>query len=361
MSLEEIKADTAAYVERRTTVEHMYQDAMQGERPTPSDVSKERLELAVMGDPRTGERVPLTYGADPAEAAQLFHEFRDELQAVFDSEGITDAVVVQLGSGTSGWSTAPGKTGKAWTPASDVDFAIFSDQALEQARLLDVPINPKNQLGGKYTTLKNDAGARGFYETPLGRKLDGLARRWNERVYGQASAKEGFDFKLNLGDQPFTSAVPVVQMEIPVPLTTARSGSTRAIPIKGRSTYFGVPVEPPAMADRLPTKAVGRREFHITVLSPPEWAALTLEEQARLAQGAEISGVPRGRGIVRKEIGNMGGFQMTIEWPEAQAFRQSVRSGDGASLPDKDLHISLNGGIGDAILARDTASDIVGK
>lgn len=61
------------------------------------------------GDPKTGERIPLTYGSDPV-AKRLFDQFRGELQEVYNSEGITDAVVVQLGSGTTGWSSAPGKT-----------------------------------------------------------------------------------------------------------------------------------------------------------------------------------------------------------------------------------------------------------
>jgi hypothetical protein len=176
-------------------------------------VSQDRLELAAEGDPQTGERVPLTYSTNAEQATQLFHQFQSELSAVFESEGITDAKVVQLGSGTTGWSTAPGKTGKAWTPKSDVDFAIFSNQALEQAMKAGVPINPKNQQAGKYTTLKNSADGRGFYQaTSLGRKLDTLAKRWNERLYGDPDA-EGFDLKLNLSDVPFQSAVPVLTTE----------------------------------------------------------------------------------------------------------------------------------------------------
>lgn len=214
MSPEEIKADTAAYGERKATVARMYEEAMAGERTTPAGVSRERLQLAVKGDPKTGERVPLTYGADPAEAKQLFDQFRTELRAVLDSEGITDAVVVQLGSGTTGWSTAPGKTGKAWKASSDADFAIFSEQALELARQQGTPVNPKNQLGGKFTTLKNGAAGRGFYDTTLGKKLERLSLDWNLKIYGDPMA-EGFDFKLNLGDKPFSSGVPVTQRETP--------------------------------------------------------------------------------------------------------------------------------------------------
>ena len=216
MSPEEIKADTAAYGERKATVDRMYEEAMAGERPTPSGVSKERLQLAVKGDPRTGERIPLTYGSDPVEAKRLFDQFRGELQEVFNSEGVTDAVVVQLGSGSTGWSSAPGKTGKAWTPTSDVDFAIFSDQALAQAKSVNAPVNPKNQQSGKYTTIWNEpkTGAPGFHATALGEKLAKLSIRWNKIVFGDADA-EGFDFKLNLGSEPFVFAVPVIRPKGP--------------------------------------------------------------------------------------------------------------------------------------------------
>src|SRR5690606_35873875 len=118
-------------------------------------VTRERLRLAVEGDPATGERVPLTYAS-----IDQFHQFQAELRAVLESEGITDATVVQLGSGTTGWSTAPGKTGKPWSPKSDVDFAIFSNQALAQAMAVDAPVNPKNKQNGRYTTLKNSPADR---------------------------------------------------------------------------------------------------------------------------------------------------------------------------------------------------------
>lgn len=205
MSPEEAKADLEAFKARRAQVKAMYDQVMRGELEPPPGVTRERLRLAVEGDPATGERVPLTYAS-----IDQFHQFQAELRAVLESEGITDATVVQLGSGTTGWSTAPGKTGKPWSPKSDVDFAIFSNQALAQAMAVDAPVNPKNKQNGRYTTLKNSpADRKGFYDTPLGKKLEALAQRWNEIVYGDPNA-EGFDFKLNLGETPFESAVPII-------------------------------------------------------------------------------------------------------------------------------------------------------
>lgn len=313
------------------------------------NVTKERLELAAAGDPVTGDRVPLTYGTDPVEAKKLFHQFQDELRAVFDAEGITDAVVVQLGSGTTGWSTAPGKAGKAWTPKSDVDFAIFSDQALEQAMKVGAPINPKNTQAGKYTTIWNNPkdGSPGFGATSLGKRLQTLSKKWNKTVYGTEDV-DGFDFKMNLSDKVFRSAVPVMQLEMPRPLTTA-AGGTKVILLDGRSKFFGVPCEEPRMADRMPEQTIGRREFHITVLSPPELESLSTADKAKIVNGYVIPGQPRGRGMIRNNIGDFHGYQMEVDWPEAQEFRRSLTTGEGKPLGDKDFHVSLNGGIGDAI------------
>lgn len=347
MTPEAAAADRDAYATRVNTVAEMYDKAMAGEIATPNGVSKERLTQAVKGD-ADGERIPLTYGTDPAEAKRTFHQLQAELRALLDSEGITDAVIVQLGSGTTGWSTAPGKTGKAWSPKSDVDFAIFSDQILAQAKAIGAKINPKNKIGDQYTTIRNSKeGKHSFEYTRVGAKLKRLAQDWDRRIYGKEVA-DGFDFKINLQtDHPFRNAVPVVQMETPIPLTSSKAGGTHAIEIEGRSPYFGVPVQAPKMAGRLPVKSIGRREFHITVLSPPELAALPPAKRDELARGVDIPGQPRGRGMDRKDIGDMASFQMKVDWPEAQAFRQKL------GLGPKDLHVSLNGGIGKAIEARD--------
>lgn len=210
MTPEQRAAELEAFKGRRAQVKAMYDRVMRGEMEPPQGVTRERLRLAIEGDPETGERVPLTYGS-----VEQFHEFKAEVKAIFESEGITDATVVQLGSGTTGWSSAPGKTGKPWSTKSDVDFAIFSEQALAQAMQVDAPVNPKNQQDGLYTTLKNkpidETGIdkKGFYDTSLGKKLKALSRRWNEKIFGDQDA-EGFDFKLNLGTKAFDSAVPIL-------------------------------------------------------------------------------------------------------------------------------------------------------
>ena len=153
----------------------------------------------------TGERVPLNYASK-----EQFHEFEAEVKAIFESEGITDATVVQLGSGTTGWSSAPGKTGKPWSSKSDVDFAIFSEQALGQAMAVDAPVNPKNQQNGRYTTLKNGReGSRASTRRPSAGNFKPSPNDGTRRVYGDKDA-EGFDFKLNLGTKAFESAVPIM-------------------------------------------------------------------------------------------------------------------------------------------------------
>ena len=244
MTKKEIAEDLAAYMGRRDKVKELFAAAQSNPEFLPEGITLEHLELAVKGDPETGMRVPLNYAVrggeivnDPAEAAVLFANFKGEVEAVFASHGIDDAVVVQLGSGTTGWSTAPGKNSvppkeanpaktkdwvatpdktktKPWASQSDVDIAIFSDKALKQAMDLDVPINPKNQQAGKYTTLRNGRtkGRLGFYDTPLGKDLKALGERWDEKIYGQVDPDEPmFDFKLNLNsDEPFRSAVEVV-------------------------------------------------------------------------------------------------------------------------------------------------------
>ncbi|MBA3462162.1 MAG: hypothetical protein H0T46_19535, partial [Deltaproteobacteria bacterium] len=310
MTPEQAKADTDEYLKRKQEVDELYEGAMNGTVPMPAGVSKERLRLAVKGDPETGERVPLSYGADAEKATNLLHQFEAELKAVFDSENITDVVVVQVGSGTTGWSNAPGKTGKPFSNKSDVDFAIFSDQALEQAMKQNVPINDKNKVSGKYTTLANNPDAKkgrltGLHETSLGAKLKKLSRRWNQIVFNDPTF-DGFDLKLNLDtEKPFRSAVPVVQMETPVPITSPETSGTRAILVDGRSKFLGVPLKEPKMTNMIPEQTVGRREYHITVVTPPEYANLSAESRTMIESGVDIPGTPRGRNMAREDFNGM--------------------------------------------------------
>ena len=355
----EIKADKEAYAKRKGIAREMYEEAGLDPDLLPPGISHERLRLAVMGD-ETGQRIPLTYGADIDQAKKAFKELQADVKAAFEAEGITDAVVVQLGSGTTGWSTAPGKERKMWTPKSDVDFAIFSDQALVQAQKLNVPINPKNKQEGKYTTLKNKPeDGQGFYDTPLGKRLEKVAKKWNEKVYGDPDIEDGFDFKLNLqSDKPFKSAVPVMQAARPQikPVTPgATPTSTRAVAIPGAGDpYFGVTVADPRIV--LPP-TMGRREYHITVLSPPELKKVMDDPTLRaiLEAGGDIPGHPEPGHVGRHDIEQPNGqadypaYQLEVSWPEAQAFRAKL------GLPEKKFHVSLNGGVGKAVRARDAA------
>ncbi len=360
MTEDQIKTDKAEYARRKEIAKEMYEEAGLDPSKLPPGISYERLRLAVLGDPVTGQRVPLTYGADIDKAKKEFSELQADVKAAFEAEGITDAVVVQLGSGTTGWSTAPKKERKMWTPKSDVDFAIFSDQALVQAQKLDVPINPKNKQAGKYTTLKNKPeDGKGFYDTALGKRLDRVAKKWNERVYGDPDIEDGFDFKLNLESaKPFKSAVPVLQVARPEikPVTPGSTpSSVRAVEIPGAGDpYFGVTVADPRIV--LPP-TMGRREYHITVLSPPELKKVMDDPKLRdtLDSGKDIPGYPQPGQVGRHDIEQPNGqaaypaYQLEVSWPEAQALRARL------GLPPKQFHVSLNGGVGKAVRARDAA------
>lgn len=356
----EIKADKEAYGARKQIAREMYEQAGLDPDLLPPGISHERLRLAVIGDPVTGQRIPLNYGADIAQAKKTFAELQADVKAAFQAEGITDAVVVQLGSATTGWSTAPGKERKMWTPKSDVDFAIFSDQALVQAHKLNVPINPKNKQEGKFTTLKNKPeDGKGFYDTPLGKRLEKVAKKWNEKVYGDPDIEDGFDFKLNLQSaKPFKSAVPVLQaakLEIKPVTPGATASSTRAVQIPGAGDpYFGVTVADPRIV--LPP-TMGRREYHITVLSPPELKKVMDDPRLRsiLEAGADIPGQPQPGQVGRHDIEQPNGqaaypaYQLEVSWPEAQELRAKL------GLQSKQFHVSLNGGVGKAVRARDAA------
>ena len=207
---------------------------------------------------------------------------------------------------------------KPWAPTSDVDFAIFSDKALKQAMELDVPVNPKNKQAGQYTTLKNTpnekAGLSGFDETPLGKDLKALSKKWDQRVYGRVKPDDPqFDFKLNLqSDSPFRSAVPITQPKTPPiqALSSGSSGSTRVVPIEGRVDYLGVPVAQPHYI--LPPGTPSRREHHITILSPDEFASLPDGQRARVAAGIDISGAPQPGLVVSHPIGDFDAWQQKV-------------------------------------------------
>src|SRR5262249_16953337 len=129
----------------KTLNDRNYERVQRGQLKHPT-ATKERLRVAMEGD-SDGQRIPLTY-----EDRAQFDRFRAELANVFESEGITDATVVQIGSATQGWKGNPqkyidyiskGGTDEgwaeqgAWKPSSDTDFAVFSEQALVAAMRVD--------------------------------------------------------------------------------------------------------------------------------------------------------------------------------------------------------------------------------
>lgn len=192
--------------------------AVQEGSVTHPNATPARLKEAVVGL-ANGERIPLTF-----RDSNQFAAFRTELAAVFESEGITDATVVQIGSATTGWKGNPqkyldyktaGGTDEgwadfaAWKPTSDTDFAVFSEQALVHAHRVNAPAN------SKYGVFKNGqpategfpgSGQAGFYNSSLGQKLYRLAAKWNQEIYGTPEPFDGgFDFKLNMDTKPFTT------------------------------------------------------------------------------------------------------------------------------------------------------------
>lgn len=178
------------------------------------NVNRDRLKLAVEGD-SDGLRIPLPF----FDRAQ-FQRFIADLGETLLSEGISDAAVMQIGPGTTGWSgnaqryfefTERGGTDKewfqygAWKPGSDTDFVIFSDYALVQAMAVmehNPQIDATHRIfnNGEAPTQANPTGKPGFANAPLGAKLLQLALRWNQEIYGTPNPPAGgFDFKLNLG------------------------------------------------------------------------------------------------------------------------------------------------------------------
>ncbi|WP_424103152.1 DUF4157 domain-containing protein [Moorena producens] len=197
------------FQQRQKDIEEAYQKIQKGldKHPTPG-VTKERLKLAYEGDEKG--RVPLTFDKDQ------FREFQQDLKSVFESEGITDAVVQQVGSATTGFRGNPNKEFGPWKPTSDTDLAVFSNQALVQADKKKLEANQKIVQSGRYTVYKNAPKDKGFYTSPLGKKLAELALRWNHKIYGDMIV-DGFDFKLNLSTQPFTRAITVLDQQKGIP------------------------------------------------------------------------------------------------------------------------------------------------
>jgi hypothetical protein len=190
-----IEAFKRQFVDRDAAIKSKYDAIMSGKEEPPPGITRYRLKLAIDGIPGTGERIPLTF-----RTLSEYRSFQAELRGIFEQEGITDATVRQRGSGTKGFKTNPKKSLLPWTPKADVDYAVFSEQALAQAAKHGATMpNPNAIYDGKFVMLKNSVkGGAGFYDTPLGAKLDALALEWNKRIYGTANPPSGgIDFKLN--------------------------------------------------------------------------------------------------------------------------------------------------------------------
>lgn len=200
-----LEAQRNAIDTRVELVEDNYHRAMSGEDPLPEHITKERLKLAHDGDDN-GVRVPLNW-----ESAEQFEEFKKELVEELAAAGVTDAQVVQIGSATTGWQGNPHKIPpKHWQTTSDADFAIYSPQAMAQAKAIGAPPNKKVVMNGKYSIVKNGtAEGNGFNDTPAGQRLEAFSRRWNKKLYGQEDV-DGVDFKLNLLDEPMPMSTKVL-------------------------------------------------------------------------------------------------------------------------------------------------------
>ncbi|WP_437484838.1 PAAR domain-containing protein [Sorangium sp. So ce1014] len=175
-----------------------YERVQRGELEHPN-TTPERLKMAVEGA-GDGQRVPLTY----KDRAQ-FDRLQGEIKNTFESEGITDATVQQLGSATDGFKGNPEKPFGFWSSKSDTDFAIHSDQALVQAQQAGAPYNTRYGIfkNGEAPSALNPEGRPGLANTSLGSKLNALAERWNVEIYGEPNPSNGgFDFKLNGAQEP---------------------------------------------------------------------------------------------------------------------------------------------------------------
>lgn len=209
LSREEMKRELGRHYDR---IPRRDLDALASGQVEPPPVSRERLEDAWIGAPGIG-RVPLTF-----PTREDFVEFRAELSKILAQEGITDATIVQLGSATSGWKGNPGKPIGPWKPTSDADIDIFSPQAIAQARAHGCPINPLLTQHGRFLFFEHHTPMNtGFYDTPLGIRLEALARQWNRRIYGAESPKDGgFKFYLHLhpnwkASRQMTNGIALVQ------------------------------------------------------------------------------------------------------------------------------------------------------
>ncbi len=387
--------------ERQQEIRANYEKVMRDELDPPAlhelfGGDREKAKTALRNAWEKG--IPLTYHAavgktDPStgkvfeSAEEAKAALQSDLQAAFSKGGVTDATVQQIGSGTTGWRGNPGTPKKPkpiepWNPRKDTDFAVFSEQAqyqlLELSKQRGQPPALNVPRDGKYTIFKSGAGDGGFYDTPVGRALYEVALRWNKIVYNETDPQfEGFDFKLNVPTKPFGKAVNMARPELPhlgtQPIAPGTMTSAEVVSGKGTNKYLGVEVQvPKEMLKQLPPGTKGRIEYHVTLLSPPEMSLLSDTARASVAQGVVLGGAPRLKGNIEKV---MLAHRAPVEWPEANAFRHSLELQSRAEveaallekpglaksvdlstlvpmLKDGDLHVTLTGGVNEAIEQR---------
>jgi hypothetical protein len=137
-----------------------------------------------------------------------YRRFQGLLRACFGSEGITDAVVQQIGSPCTGCEMDPLKYLAAgreelagWTADTPVELMIFSRQSLVQAMEASLSVDRSLTWRGKYVRLlaRTDASGRGLTETPLGRKLAALGAQVTSLLPGHPEVR----FALCLAAEPF--------------------------------------------------------------------------------------------------------------------------------------------------------------
>jgi hypothetical protein len=196
----QMEQEKAIYRDRQGALRTLYRAFR---RLAPA-VSEDRLQAAIEGDAVHG-RIPLAF-----PSAEAYAEFRSGLEEIFKAEDVTDATVQVIGSAINGWRANPRKPHGAWAPGSDLDLAVFSAQALAQARRIDVPVNDAIILNNEYVILMNDPRSKrfdrnGFYDTGLGARLLDFAEGWTHRLNSEV------DFKLNLRAEPFRGGVTVIR------------------------------------------------------------------------------------------------------------------------------------------------------
>jgi hypothetical protein len=142
--------------------------------------------------------------------------FQRDLRRVFG--GFDDVVVQQVGSGVTGFSRNPDKPIKPCdTVNADIDLAVKSRQIMEHLEreegMNHISVNRKIKLNNKYTVIANSPKAEneiGLGDTPLGRQIKTLSRKWSFLLAGQSPADNELnpvvDFKLNIAPRPFQEA-----------------------------------------------------------------------------------------------------------------------------------------------------------